>query len=122
MVFYKFFFCDIYITMQKIVEEILETESEAVQLVEKAKAEAKEIIEQAEATSSEIVRQAKKEAQESLSRRIASEEASARSLHDRMIQEAEEKNREILALDSPEIETMIERIVSYITTPEYMKG
>lgn len=119
--FHKFFFYVIPPYMQKIVEEVLKTEAEAISLVEKAKTEAKSILEQAEAEAGEILRQAKKEAQDRLAKQVESAEIEVRSLHERAIHDAEEKNRGLLASDSPEIEGMIGRIVSEITAPEYMK-
>jgi vacuolar-type H+-ATPase subunit H len=105
--------------MRDIVEQVLETEKRAEQVIQQARARETEIRNAVETESGRIVQQARADAQ----RLVLEESNRARQEADReyrqAVQQAESANAGFVERNRPKIESAVERVIALLITPDY---
>lgn len=105
--------------MRDIVEQVLETEKRAEQIIQQARARETEIRNTAETESGRIVQQARADAQRLLLEEASRARQEADLEYRQAVQQVESANAGFLERNRSKIESAVERVIALLAAPEY---
>lgn len=106
---------------EEIVDEVLEVEKKAEEIVKKARETASVSKNNLDTESEEKIKAARNEAQKYIKESVKKAKEEAVSKYKRAILEAERKNQIFIKENEHNIQAVTEDIVKFIITPEYLR-
>ena len=107
--------------MQEIIDEVLEAERKAEQMIAEARKRQGEIRKAAEEEAARGLEEAHTAAQRLMEEKIGRARKEAEREHQRRIQEAEAEGADYMAHHESRLEGILEEAVSLVVTPEYKR-
>jgi vacuolar-type H+-ATPase subunit H len=107
--------------MQEIVDEVLQAEQMAEQIVKSARQKSMEMKTASENELSERVKKAREDAQKFIQEAVIEAKEKAREDYENAVKKDEEKNLDFYKKNEEKVKLIIDEIIHLIITPEYSR-
>ncbi len=108
--------------MQDIVDEVLRAEAEAKRIVEEARKTASQLRDGVEHESRSELEQARLEAQQQVEEQVRSAQEAIAARYAQSIEGVEHEGARFMEDHAAKIDTLVDEIVEFLSTPEYKRG